>query len=50
MIYLAPVDLISFYKKAEEAKVDAVFGNRFVKGGRVIGYPFLKLMPLLELL
>jgi dolichol-phosphate mannosyltransferase len=38
-----PEDLIRFFRKAEEEGVDAVFGNRFSKGGEVFDYPWLKL-------
>ena len=38
-----PEDLIRFYKKAEEG-FDAVFGNRFMRGGSVIDYPLFKLL------
>lgn len=34
-----PVDLVSYFKKMEEGNYDAVFGSRFVKGGKVIDYP-----------
>jgi len=36
--------LICFFRKAEEEGVDAVFGNRFSKGGEVFDYPWLKLI------
>lgn len=38
-----PEDLVKFYKKMLEENVDAVFGSRFAKGGKVIDYPPLKL-------
>ena len=38
-----PSDLVKFYNTAIETGVDAVFGSRFVKGGRVVKYPLLKL-------
>jgi dolichol-phosphate mannosyltransferase len=38
-----PLDLIRFYNKLMEEDVDCVFGSRFVKGGRVVDYPFHKL-------
>lgn len=37
-----PNDLVSFYKKAIEGNYDCVFGSRWVKGGTVIDYPWLK--------
>lgn len=39
----SPKDLVAFYRKSEEG-FDCVFGSRFVRGGKVIDYPFLKLM------
>lgn len=39
-----PLDLIRFYNKMLDAKVDCVFGSRFIKGGRVIDYPLHKLL------
>ncbi len=38
-----PEDLIRYYKKAEEG-FDAVFGNRFMRGGSIIDYPLFKLL------
>lgn len=37
-----PEDLIRFYKTMVEKQVDCVFGSRFIKGGKVIDYPWLK--------
>ncbi len=34
-----PVDLVSYYRKMIEGNYDAVFGSRFIKGGKVIDYP-----------
>jgi dolichol-phosphate mannosyltransferase len=34
-----PADLIRFYRKMVEGNYDCVFGNRWMKGGRVIDYP-----------
>ena len=34
-----PDDLVKFYHLMEKERVDCVFGNRFVKEGRVIDYP-----------
>ncbi len=39
-----PHDLIKFYRKMIETGVDCVFGSRFMRGGRVIDYPFHKLI------
>lgn len=35
-------DLITFYNTLITKKVDAVFGSRFIKGGKTIDYPRLK--------
>ena len=35
-------DLITFYNTLIDKKVDAVFGSRFIKGGKAIDYPPLK--------
>jgi dolichol-phosphate mannosyltransferase len=37
-----PADVIAFYRKL--GKNDCVFGSRFIRGGRAIGYPKLKLV------
>ncbi len=34
-----PVDLVKYYNKMIEGNYDAVFGSRFIKGGKVIDYP-----------
>lgn len=39
-----PLDLVRFYHRMLEDQVDCVFGSRFIKGGRVIDYPFHKLI------
>jgi len=39
----SPKDLIRFYRKLNEG-YDCVFGSRFIKGGKVIGYPMHKLI------
>ena len=39
----SPDDLVKFYNTMIAQKVDCVFGNRFAKGGSVIGYPKNKL-------
>ncbi len=38
-----PADLVKYYRTMLEKNVDAVFGSRFDKGGKVIDYPKLKL-------
>jgi dolichol-phosphate mannosyltransferase len=38
-----PLDLVRFYNRMMEEDVDCVFGSRFVKGGKVVDYPFHKL-------
>ncbi len=38
-----PEDLVVYYRKLLEGPYDAVFGSRFIKGGKVVGYPPLKL-------
>jgi dolichol-phosphate mannosyltransferase len=37
-----PDDLIRFYNKMIEGDYDCVFGSRFIKGGKLTDYPFLK--------
>lgn len=37
-----PEDLVKFYQTMLAENVDAVFGSRWVKGGKVIDYPALK--------
>jgi len=39
----APADLVSFYRKLQEG-YDCIFGSRFGRGGRVVGYPAPKLV------
>jgi dolichol-phosphate mannosyltransferase len=34
-----PVDLVAYYRKMLDGNFDAVFGSRFIKGGKVIDYP-----------
>src|ERR1700679_2619549 len=34
-----PVDLVAYFRKMETGKYDAVFGSRFIKGGKTIAYP-----------
>jgi len=38
-----PADLVRFYRKLESG-YDCVFGSRFIRGSRVVGYPKLKLV------
>ena len=38
----SPDDLVKFYNTMCEGGYDCVFGSRFIKGGQVIDYPFLK--------
>jgi dolichol-phosphate mannosyltransferase len=38
----SPYDLIKFYTTMIEGNYDCVFGSRFIKGGKLIDYPFLK--------
>lgn len=39
----SPADLVVFHRKMSEG-YDCVFGSRFIRGGRAIDYPWLKLM------
>lgn len=39
-----PLDLIRFYHRMIEDETDCVFGSRFIKGGKTIGYPLHKLI------
>ncbi len=34
-----PVDLVKYYRKMQQGHYDAVFGSRFIKGGKTIDYP-----------
>lgn len=34
-----PVDLVTYYNRLVKENYDAVFGSRFIKGGKVIDYP-----------
>jgi dolichol-phosphate mannosyltransferase len=38
----SPYDLIRFYTTMLEGNYDCVFGSRFIKGGQLIDYPWLK--------
>ncbi len=47
-IYMAdgsdrPEDLVQFFETMREKGVDCVFGSRFMRGAKVVGYPFMKL-------
>jgi len=37
-----PADLVAFYRKMVSENLDCVFGSRFIKGGKIIDYPFHK--------
>ncbi len=37
-------DLNFYYKEISSANLDAVFGSRFIKGGKVVNYPKIKLI------
>ena len=39
-----PSDLVRLYRKMVEGDFDAVFGSRFITGGKTIGYPLPKLI------
>jgi dolichol-phosphate mannosyltransferase len=39
-----PLDLVRYYRKMVEGNFDAVFGSRFMIGGKTFGYPLLKLI------
>lgn len=34
-----PVDLVTYFRTMEKGDYDCVFGSRFIKGGKTIGYP-----------
>ena len=38
----SPYDLIRYYTTMVEGNYDCVFGSRFIKGGKVVDYPFVK--------
>ena len=38
----SPYDLIRYYTKMVEGNYDCVFGSRFIKGGKVVDYPWFK--------
>jgi dolichol-phosphate mannosyltransferase len=39
-----PSDLVLFYRRLCIGDVDCVFGSRFIKGGKLVDYPFVKLI------
>jgi len=39
-----PEDLIKFYRRMCIGDVDCVFGSRFIKGGKIVKYPLMKLV------
>ena len=39
-----PEDLVRYWRTLMDRGVDCVFGSRFVRGGRTVDYPFLKLI------
>lgn len=39
-----PSDLVLFYRRLCHGDVDCVFGSRFIKGGKLVDYPFQKLI------
>jgi dolichol-phosphate mannosyltransferase len=39
-----PLDLVLFYRRLCVGDVDCVFGSRFIKGGKLVDYPFFKLI------
>ena len=39
-----PRDLVNFYLEGTQKETDAVFGNRFARGGNVVDYPTIKLL------
>jgi dolichol-phosphate mannosyltransferase len=39
-----PDDLVLFYKRLLVGDVDCVFGSRFIKGGKLVDYPLVKLI------
>jgi dolichol-phosphate mannosyltransferase len=39
-----PQDLVQFFEVMEQKGVDCVFGSRFMRGAKVVDYPYLKLI------
>jgi dolichol-phosphate mannosyltransferase len=40
----SPDDLVRYYRTMVEGNWDCVFGSRFIKGGKIIDYPIIKLI------
>lgn len=40
----APIDILKSYYKITNEGYDCIFGSRFIKGGKVQNYPFIKLV------
>lgn len=38
-----PEDLVKYFRKMEDGNYDAVFGSRFIRGGKTVDYPKFKL-------
>jgi dolichol-phosphate mannosyltransferase len=38
-----PEDLVRYFRIMNEQNLDCVFGSRFIRGGKTVDYPFLKL-------
>ena len=38
-----PADLVAFYRKMVAENLDCVFGSRFIKGSKIVDYPYIKL-------
>jgi dolichol-phosphate mannosyltransferase len=39
-----PDDLVKFYRLMVSENLDCVFGSRFIKGSKIVDYPFIKLL------
>lgn len=39
-----PIDLVKYYRKIVSGNYDAVFGSRFIKGGKTVDYPKNKII------
>jgi dolichol-phosphate mannosyltransferase len=39
-----PSDLVLFYRRLCVGDIDCVFGSRFINGGKLVDYPFIKLI------
>lgn len=40
----SPYDILTSYNKINSGQYDCIFGSRFIKGGKVRGYPVVKLI------